>query len=55
MTRRTIGLLITLVLGLLAAEAQPATKVWRIGFLTPVEVPWAKLATTSWLIVSFGE
>ena len=23
----------------LAAEAQPAGKVWRIGFLTPIEVP----------------
>jgi hypothetical protein len=39
MTRRLIGLLVTLVLGLLvvplAAEAQPSAKVSRIGFLRP--------------------
>jgi putative ABC transport system substrate-binding protein len=39
MMRRTIGLLVTLVLGLLvvplAAEAQQATKVYRIGWLSP--------------------
>jgi putative ABC transport system substrate-binding protein len=36
MTRRTIGLVVTLVLlvGPLAAEAQPAEKVYRIGFLS---------------------
>ena len=37
MTRRTIGLLVTFILGLLvaplAAPAQPAGKVPRIGFL----------------------
>jgi ABC-type uncharacterized transport system substrate-binding protein len=39
MTRRTIGLLVTFVLGLLvvplAADAQPAGKVARIGYLAP--------------------
>jgi hypothetical protein len=39
MTRRTIGLLVTLALGLLvaplAAEAQRVDKVSRIGFLVP--------------------
>src|SRR6266581_3733594 len=38
-----VGCLVTLTLSLLttplAAEAQPAAKVWRIGYLTPVEVP----------------
>ena len=37
MTRRSIGLLVTLALGLLwapcAAEAQPPPKVHRIGYL----------------------
>jgi putative ABC transport system substrate-binding protein len=52
MTRRTIGLLVTLALAilvaLLAPEAQPAAKVWRLGFLSgeppteslPVVVPF---------------
>jgi putative ABC transport system substrate-binding protein len=39
MTRRPIGLLVTLALGLLvaplAAEAQPAGKVYRVGILAP--------------------
>src|SRR5262245_23283220 len=39
MTRRLIGLLVTLALGLLvaplAAEAQPTGKVYRIGWLSP--------------------
>ena len=39
MTRRTVGVIVTLLSGLLvgplAAEAQPAGKVWRIGFLEP--------------------
>jgi hypothetical protein len=39
MTRRTLGLLVTLALALLmaslAAEAQPAGKVARIGYLAP--------------------
>jgi hypothetical protein len=39
MTRRTLGLLVTLALGLvvapLAAEAQRVEKVSRIGFLVP--------------------
>jgi putative tryptophan/tyrosine transport system substrate-binding protein len=47
MTRRLIGLLVTLAFGFLvapcAAEAQPAVKVWRIGYLTPAEIPWATL------------
>jgi putative ABC transport system substrate-binding protein len=42
-----IGLLITLTLGLLvaplAAGVQPAAKVWRIGYLTPAEIPRATL------------
>jgi putative tryptophan/tyrosine transport system substrate-binding protein len=25
------------------AKAQPAGKLWRIGFLTPAELPWATL------------
>jgi ABC-type sugar transport system substrate-binding protein len=40
MPRRTLGLLVTLTLGLLvaalAAEAQPTGKTARIGYLTPV-------------------
>ena len=47
MTRRTLGLLVTLAFGFLvapcAAEALPAAKVWRIGYLTPAEIPWATL------------
>src|SRR5919204_7037546 len=39
-----VGCLVTLTLSLLtaplAAEAQPAAKVWRIGYLTPAEAPW---------------
>jgi hypothetical protein len=39
-----VGCLVTLTLSLLAAplaaEAQPAAKVWRIGYLTPVEASW---------------
>ena len=44
---RTVGCLVTLILSLLvaplAADAQPAAKVWRIGYLTPAEVPRATL------------
>jgi hypothetical protein len=47
MTRRVIGLLVTLAFGFLmaprAAEAPPAVKVWRIGYLTPAEIPRATL------------
>src|SRR5262245_6594517 len=43
MTRRTIGLLITLALGLLvaprAADAQPPGKIPRVGILTAVTAP----------------
>lgn len=43
MNRRAAALIITLALGLLAAplvpEAQPVPKVWRIGYLTPAEIP----------------
>jgi putative ABC transport system substrate-binding protein len=39
--------LLTSVAGMLAAplaaEAQPARKVWRVGYLTPIEVPRAQL------------
>jgi putative tryptophan/tyrosine transport system substrate-binding protein len=39
MTRRTMALLVTFTLAILvaplAAEAQPATKVYRIGWLSP--------------------
>src|SRR5262245_7159479 len=42
-----VGCLVTLTLSLLtvplAATAQPAAKVWRIGYLTPVAIPWATL------------
>jgi putative tryptophan/tyrosine transport system substrate-binding protein len=42
-----VGCLVTLTLSLLtvplAATAQPAAKVWRIGYLTPAEIPWATL------------
>ena len=45
MTRRPLGLLVSLALGLLMApfvtDAQRPAKVWRIGYLTPVEVPRA--------------
>jgi putative tryptophan/tyrosine transport system substrate-binding protein len=45
MMRRTIELLITLAFSLLVAplagDAQPAAKVWRIGYLTLAEVPRA--------------
>src|SRR5262245_28193100 len=37
---RRIGLAVVLVVGLLAplaAEAQPAPKVWRLGFMSPYE------------------
>ena len=44
---RALGFLVTLTLSLLtaplAAAAQPVAKVWRIGFLTPAEVPLATL------------
>src|SRR6516165_413358 len=44
---RRIGLAIIVTVSLLlvpfAAEAQPATKVWRIGYLTPAELPPAPL------------
>jgi hypothetical protein len=44
---RTVGCLVTLTLSLLtaphAAKAQPATKVWRIGYLTPALIPRATL------------
>ena len=44
---RRIGLAVVLALSLalapLAAEAQPAAKVWRIGYLTPAEIPRAPL------------
>jgi putative tryptophan/tyrosine transport system substrate-binding protein len=44
MTRRTIGLLVTLALGLLAAplatHVQPAEKLPRIGVLSPGIPPW---------------
>ena len=44
---RVIGLAVVLALSFilvpLAAEAQPATKVWRIGYLTPAEFPPAPL------------
>jgi putative ABC transport system substrate-binding protein len=47
MWHSAVGCLVTLTLSLLtaplAAEAQPAAKVWRIGYLTPVEVPKATL------------
>jgi putative tryptophan/tyrosine transport system substrate-binding protein len=43
MKRSLIGLLIILAFGFLwaplAAVAQPAAKVWRIGYLTPAEAP----------------
>jgi ABC-type uncharacterized transport system substrate-binding protein len=42
-----VGCLVTLTLSLLtvplAAEAPPAAKLWRIGYLTPAEVPRATL------------
>ena len=42
MKLRTIGLILTLALGLLAAplptEAQKAGKVYRIGYLTPTNI-----------------
>ena len=42
-----VGCLVTLTLSLLtvplAANAQPAAKVWRIGYLTPAEIPRATL------------
>jgi putative ABC transport system substrate-binding protein len=40
-----VGCLVTLTLLTvpLAATAQPAAKVWRIGYLTPAEIPWATL------------
>ena len=42
-----VGCLVTLTLSLLtvplATDAQPAAKVWRIGYLTPVEIPRATL------------
>src|SRR3989442_331742 len=44
---RLIGLAVVLTLSLFAApraaEAQPAAKVWRIGYLTPAEIPRAPL------------
>ncbi len=47
MTRRLLGLLVTLALGLLvtplAAEAEPVQKVFRVGLLStahPRSVPW---------------
>ena len=44
---RRIGLAVVLTLSLFAApraaEAQPAAKVWRIGYLTPAEIPRAPL------------
>ena len=47
MKRSLIGLLIILAFGLLwaplAAVAQPAAKVWIIGYLTPAEIPRATL------------
>jgi putative tryptophan/tyrosine transport system substrate-binding protein len=47
MTRCRIGFLVTLVLTILMAplaiKAQPAAKVWRIGYLTPAEAPRATL------------
>ena len=47
MKRSLIGLLIILAFGLLwaplAAVAQPAAKVWTIGYLTPAEIPRATL------------
>jgi len=42
-----VGLLVTLTLSLLnaprAADAQPATEVWRIGYLIPTELPRSTL------------
>jgi hypothetical protein len=42
-----IRCIVTLILGLLAvplaADAQPAGKVWRIGYLTPAFIPRASL------------
>src|SRR5262245_52856895 len=50
MTRRTIGLLLTLALGLLVvplvADAQPAGKVWRIGVLTGMDTPESPTGTS---------
>ena len=42
-----VGCLVPLTLSLLTvpltAKAQPAAKVWRIGYLTPTEIPRATL------------
>src|SRR4051812_26988913 len=47
MRYNAVGCLVTLTLSLLTvtltATAQPAAKVWRIGYLTPVDVPRATL------------
>jgi putative ABC transport system substrate-binding protein len=47
MRYNAVGCLVTLTLSLLTvpltAKAQPAAKVWRIGYLTPAEIPRATL------------
>jgi putative ABC transport system substrate-binding protein len=47
MSYGAVGLLVTLILSTFtwsgAAEAQPATRVWRIGYLVPTELPRSTL------------
>jgi ABC-type uncharacterized transport system substrate-binding protein len=47
MRYNAVACLVTLTLRLLTvpliAQALPAAKVWRIGYLTPAEIPWATL------------
>jgi putative ABC transport system substrate-binding protein len=41
--RVTVTLILSLLTAPLAGAAQPAAKVWRIGYLTPAEIPRATL------------